>query len=336
MSQMELIHLSLHQRNPINQFSTKYFQCKIIYNEYRLFFFISLAKYCLFICIFLFLTITNTFVRLPGIRKVTRPLEVLLTKLCSRILLALLGVYEINYKYKRQDSKRHPNIIISSQSTIIDWLVLMYNYSPKFLVIAKSENNDKDYFIELSYFMIFSYSMGLKFPKAIPNGKKFDFDKYVLERNHVPMVIFPECTKTNRHGVLSIRSNLLDAMYSIIKKHEKLLIRSEIVINKNGDYNTTDERGYYYLFLQCLNYYVPIEIYSQDIGNETFSEDEISFDKSKFKSVNEYFDSNLQEFLMEPNHRNTVKLTYKDHIKFLEYYKKTSSDKNASYVKKDK
>ena len=161
MSQMELIHLSLHQRNPINHFSTKYFQCTIIYNEYRLFFFISLAKYCLFICIFLFLTITNTFVRLPGIRKVTRPLEVLLTKLCSRILLALLGVYEINYKYKRQDSKRHPNIIISSQSTIIDWLVLMYNYSPKFLVIAKSENNDKDYFIELSYFMILSYSMGL-------------------------------------------------------------------------------------------------------------------------------------------------------------------------------
>ena len=211
----------------------------------------------------------------------------------------------------------------------------MYNYSPKFLVIAKSENNDQDYFIELSYYQIFFFSLGNRFPVASEDGVKFDFEKYILEPSHLPMVIFPECSKTNRMGVLSIRSNLFDKIYELVKNHEKILIRSEIIINKNGDYNTTDAKGYKSLFWLCLNYHVLIDIYSQDVLNDTFSDEDVEYDKKKFKTVNEYFDFNLQELLMDPNHRSTVKLSYKDLIKFIDYYNKTSSDKNASYVKKD-
>ena len=64
----------------------------------------------LFLAVFGFLIICQTFLRLPGVRKITRPIEVLLTKICSRILLALLGVYDLNYKCKRQDSKRYNQI----------------------------------------------------------------------------------------------------------------------------------------------------------------------------------------------------------------------------------
>lgn len=258
----------------------------------------------------------------------------LIIKIYARIFLFLLGVYCIPYKIRRQ--KKNPNIIISSQSSLIDWLILVYNYNPKILYIAKSDNNEQDAFIELSYISLFFYGVGIKFNKFNPKKKYFDINRYLKENpNGRPLLIFPEATKSNRLAILSIRSNLMDNIYKMAKEN-KINIRSEIIINKNYEINTTDTLGIKSLFNLCCYFYTPIEVCSQDIKNENFSEENADYDKSKYDNFNLYLDSIIQEYLMEPIHRNTVSLNSFDHEKFVEYFRKTNTDSKANYVRNNK
>ena len=244
----------------------------------------------------------------------------------------LLGVYSFNYKYRKIKKNQEPNIIFSSQSSLIDWLILAYNYTPKFLYIAKSEDNNNDAFIELPTLNILFYGAGIKFPKKIKNATYFDIDNYLAKKNNEPLVIFPEVTKSNRLAVLEIRSNLMDKIYQKVTNN-KINLRSEIMVNKNYDINTTDTVGVKSLFLLCCNLYAQIDIYSQDIKNEIFNDENLDYDSKKYTTKNLYFDFLIQEYLMEPSSRNTVSLNSKDHEKFIEYFKKTSSDYKANYIK---
>ena len=269
------------------------------------------------------ITLISTF--LPFIRKIV-------IKLYTRILLTLLGIYSFNYKYRKIKKNQEPNIILSSQSSLIDWLILAYNYTPKFLYIAKSEDNSNDAFIELSTLNILFYGAGIKFPKKIKNGSYFDLDNYFSKKCNEPLVIFPEVTKSNRLAVLDIRSNLMDKIYQKMTGN-KINIRSEVIINKNYDFNTTDTVGIKSLFLLCSNLYAQIDIYSQDIKNDIFNDENLEYDSKKYPTKNIYFDFLIQEYLMEPSNRNTVSLNSKDHEKFIEYFKKTNSDYKANYIK---
>ena len=252
--------------------------------------------------------------------------------LFARIFLILLGVFSIPYKFKKQ-SKKNPNIIISTQSSLIDWLVLVYNYNPKILYIAKSKDNKQDGFIELSYLSIFSYGLGIKFNRFNPKKKYFDINKYLNQnKNGRPLLIFPEATKSNRLAVLPIRSNLMDEIYKREQKNN-INIRAEIIINKNYEINTTDTFGLKSLFNLCSNFYTSVEIYSQDIKNDNFLEENCDYDKNKYENINCYFDSIIQEYLMEPMHRNAVSLNSFDHERFIEYFNKTNKDSKANYVK---
>ena len=251
--------------------------------------------------------------------------------LYARIFLILLGVYTIPYKFKKQ--KKNPNIIISSQSSLIDWLVLVYNYNPKILYIAKSKDNQEDAFIELSYLNIFSYGLGIKFNKYNPKKKYFDIKKYLDQnKNRRPLLIFPEATKSNRLAVLPIRSNLMDEIYKRAQNNN-INIRSEIIINKNYEINTTDTFGLKSLFFLCCSFYTSIEVCSQDIKNDNFSGENDDYDKNKYNNFNSYLDSVVQEYLMEPSHRNTVSLNSIDHERFIEYFTKTNKDSKANYIK---
>ena len=165
--------------------------------------------------------------------------------------------------------------------------------------------------------------------------KKFDVENYITEKNQIPIIIFPECTKTNRQAILNIRSNLMDEIYEITRNHQKILMRSEIYINSNGDYNTIDKSGFKSLFQLCRRLNTQINIYSQDIPSDTFSDEDVQFDNKEFKNFNYYLDYNLKKYLMEPNHRYIVSFSSKDHIKFLDYYNQTHSDKQGKYVKKN-
>ena len=261
-----------------------------------------------------------------------------ITSIYYHFSLILLGVYTTPYKYKKHSKNITPSIIISSQSSIIDWLILAKNYSPKFLYIAKSKDNAKDAFFELSFFTAFFYGIGIKFPKNNSNetNKYFNLNNY-LEKNKKskPLVIFPEATKTNRLAVLPVRSNLMDEIYDNAIKRKNFKIRSEIIINKKHEINTTDTFGIKSLFSLCCNFHTPAEIYSQDIDSGNFIEENLEYDSVKYPKFNLYLDSIIQENLMEINHRNCVFLNSFDHEKFIDYYNKTSSDSKANYVKKN-
>jgi hypothetical protein len=151
--------------------------------------------------------------------------------------------------------------------------------------------------------------MGLKFLNTkTKKFSAFDIETYVQKHNQIPLVIFPENTKTNRKGVLSIRSNLMDILYKVINDHGKILIRSEIVVKKFkyfGPSNTTEFLGLWKLFWTLCQLYNEIEIYSQDIPNSNFDKG-MNFDRIKFNRVEDFLDVNLQSQLVEPNNRNIV------------------------------
>jgi hypothetical protein len=178
--------------------------------------------------------------------------------------------------------------------------------------------------------------MGLRFLSTKRNKlTPFDLEKYIGSPNHIPLVIFPENTKTNRKGVLSIKSNLMDMIYNLVNDHQKLLLRAEITVKKYKFFspnNTIDVFGLMNVFWTCCQFYNEIELISQDIQNNNFDKS-LSYDRVKYNRVEEYLDSNLQSYLGEPNYRNTVCLTSRDHIAFLEYFNQTHKD--ASYVKKE-
>lgn len=177
-----------------------------------------------------------------------------------------------------------------------------------------------------------SYSLGLQFPFSKLKERQFEMSKYIDSPNQIPLVIFPENTKTNRQAVLAIRSNLFDMIYTLIQQHEKILLRSELITKPTGLNNTTDRNGYKKLLQSCNQLSTSIQIYSQDIPNDTFSLTS-QYDKSKFPTLSSYLDLNLQEYLMENTNRNTVSLDCKKHLAFLNYFETTQT--NGSYIKKN-
>jgi len=254
----------------------------------------------------------------------------------GKIFLILMGVYRLNYKYNKISETRTPNIILSSQSSIIDWIILMYNYSPKFLWIVKSPDNQSDLFIELSYFDVLIFGMGLKFLSTeTKKYKSFDIEKYIQSSNQIPLVIFPENTKTNRKGVLKVRSNLMDNLYTMINDHSKILIRAEVYskcFKYNDVNNTTEYHGVKTLFFICSQFINYANVYTQDILNANFSK-EADYDKKAFRNSEEYLDDVLQSFISDHDNRLRVGFSSVDHIKFLEYFHETN--KTTDYVKKD-
>jgi hypothetical protein len=212
----------------------------------------------------------------------------------------------------------------------------MYNYSPKFLWTVKSSDSKSDIFIELSYFDILIFGMGLKFLSTdTKKYKAFNVENYIENTNQIPLVVFPENTKTNREGVLNIRSNNMDTLYRLINIHGKLLYRSEIFVKKYKyftTYNTTEYYGLKNLILTASQIYNTVEIYSQDIPNVNF-EKNTNCERNKYKTNEEYFDDNLQSLLHYPSHRNNVSSTSVDHISFLGYFHATNT--HTKYVTKE-
>jgi hypothetical protein len=85
----------------------------------------------------IFLNLLKKFVIIKSLQ---RTISIYLAFITGRILLFLLGVFNINYKH-RKNSNSNPDIILSSQSSVIDWAYLYYTYAPKFLWIVRSDDN---------------------------------------------------------------------------------------------------------------------------------------------------------------------------------------------------
>jgi len=210
----------------------------------------------------------------------------------------------------------------------------MYLYSPKFLWIAKSADNSHDYFYELNCYNVLFYGMGLKFINASDKKySEFNVEQYLQSNKAAPIVIFPEVTKTNKKGALSVKSNVMDSLYQTLTENS-YQIRVENLSSSFkyfSPYNTTEYSGLKQLYYTIAQMYNSIVIYSHDVNKLTFSKS-ATFDNKKFKNINEFFDNEVQSFLLQPEHKYCLSLDCFAHIEFLQYYHSTKDD--GSYVKK--
>ncbi len=110
-----------------------------------IYFFQFILGFCAFL-IFISLSFLNLLLNLiqkiiflPNLK---RKFAVFKSSLLGRSMLFTLGIFNLNYKHKK-NSNKIPNIILSSQSSVIDWIYLYYLYAPKFLWIIKSEDSKK-------------------------------------------------------------------------------------------------------------------------------------------------------------------------------------------------
>ena len=101
----------------------------------------GLIKFPLFIFMYVNFICSHILKYLVIVPSIIRFVEIAINKSFGFFFLSLLGVYQFNYKFKKWNNNSSPNIIISNQSSIIEWLSLMYLYSPKFLWTAKSSDH---------------------------------------------------------------------------------------------------------------------------------------------------------------------------------------------------
>lgn len=102
----------------------------------------GVVKTCFFFCFYLkFLIAMMCKELISYILPIGRILENIIVMFYVRIMLLLLNVYFFPYKKSKHNPDKSPRVIFSSQSSIIDWMILMYSYAPKFLWIVKSEDH---------------------------------------------------------------------------------------------------------------------------------------------------------------------------------------------------
>lgn len=187
---MELIHSPLIQSDQ-ELASISLYICKF-YSYFSAQLLIGLVKFPFFILTYVNFICAHILKHFLLVPKAVRVAEIIIDKIYCTILLYLLGVFQFNYKFKG-NQKYSPRVIISNQSSIIEWLSLMHTYSPKFLWLAKSSDHKSDYLYELNSYNVLFYGIGLKFINA---GEKkytpFNLDQYIKSNNQVPLVIFPE------------------------------------------------------------------------------------------------------------------------------------------------
>jgi hypothetical protein len=102
----------------------------------------------------------------------------------------------------------------------------------------------------------------------------------------------------------------MDKLYTIIEEHGKILLRSERYICRFKHFspnNTTEISGLKKTFLASSQVYNYFELYSNDIPNANFDKT-LKYDRNKFSKIEEFFDNNLQESIVDPNNHNLVKI----------------------------
>lgn len=269
-----------------------------------------------------------------------------INSLISKVFLLLLGVYSIkktasSEKVENQiksDLKNKKKVVIfSSQSTIIDWISLIFNHSPSFYYIVKSINGDEDLLVKLSTFQVFQYGIGVKIPTySSKNNKKITSTLISEIDSSSPIVIFPEGTKTTREATLNIHSNVLNQIYDEFLQ-ERLTIYCEILVYKYTYFcpnNTTDRKGFLNLLQIMSQVYNSVQLQMVKINKTNFDVDNI--DKSllkEYKNKYFYFDSLIQEHLTYTEFRtNNVSFNCLKHIEFLDFYEKNMS--SSDYINK--
>lgn len=339
-------------------------------------YFVTIIKAILFSIFLIIYVILHDLKKLFYFDCFVRLIEISINKLFCLVFLGLLGVYSfnednnyiktsnlLNHSLNNNYKNNKKTIMLSSQSNLIDWLILVYNHSPKILYLIKSskelsknKETSVDILVQLSYLDIFTFGAGIKIDtidndttlnqinqnelKYFNGRKVFDLTKELSnqKQSNIPILIFPEGTKTTREACLNIRSSVMNNLYDNLLKN-KCDIFCFVTIYKYDYFcpnNTTDTKGLKNLILTMSQLYNKVKLQGVKINANNFDVERV--DRSlvqKYKNKYYYYDSLIQEILTYSEFRNNiVNLNCLDHIEFLEFYNLANSSTN--YVKDKK
>ncbi len=301
--------------------------------------FIASLKLIIFLIVFFTYSFLRTILTLIGLAR-------LLDKVFSFFFLCLFGVFSFSKDKATEkaeaslfnDTDKKKNVIIlSSQSNIIDWIVLIYKYSPKFLQIVKHVDGVEDLLVELSYFQLLKYAAGIVIPTYSSETDKSKIKQFDLKASFSsPIVIFPEVTKTTREASLDIRSNIMDQVYDQFMQG-KASLYCDITIFKFNYFcpnNTTDRKGFKNLLQIFSQLYNSVKLQTVKLSIDNFDTEKVDKELlKKFRNKYFYFDSLIQENLTYSEFRNnTVSLNCLKHLEFLDFFEMTSA--STEYIKK--
>lgn len=187
---------------------------------------------------------------------VKRAFERLVDLLLGSMLIGLLGSNATQMNLHPDDTGYHPNpakrkfdkgkiqnghLIIANSVCIIDTIFLIQQFSPIFTQIVKT--NGKYRYRVLGFFERFFVGMGINFPE---DAEGMTLKTLREEYSAKPIVVFPECTKTNGMGVLEFPESVTEDLRR--QKHLHAL-RFDYEFDYFSLYNTTNENRFWSLLV---------------------------------------------------------------------------------------
>lgn len=307
---------------------------------------VSIVKAILIIWLYFQHALNQMLLQLVFISSLRRGLEKFFSFIYNGLILYLLGVYTyspIKGSMKEIEFNKK-TFILSSQSCIIDWICLLYCYTPHIVMRVANQDEKNEILVKIPYISAFKYIVSNFYltvisPKEFDNIKKkyseFKISEYIQNSDMTPVLFFPENMKTTRECALKIRSNIIDDLVkNFIEKKIDLICHISIY---NFTYfcpnNTTDNLGAKNLIEICSQVYNSTSYQYTVLNRSNFSVNDV--DKkilNQFKTNEEYIDSLIQENLTHPEFRNNrVSLSCINGLEFLDFYEKSMS---KEYLKK--
>ena len=190
------------------------------------------------------------------LRPVMRAFERLIDLFLGSMIIGLLGSNSTQLNLHPEDVGYHPNpakrkfdkgkiqnghLIIANSICIIDTIFLIQSFSPIFTQICI--DNGKYRYRVLGFFERFRAGLGLSLPQE---AEGMTLTTLREEYGSKPIVVYPECTKTNGMGVLEFPESV--AADLIRQKHLHSL-RFDYDFLYFSPYNTTNENSFWTLLV---------------------------------------------------------------------------------------
>jgi 1-acyl-sn-glycerol-3-phosphate acyltransferase len=137
-------------------------------------------------------------------------------------------------------------IIISNEACLIDWIYMSLFFAPIYVSIDLI-NDEQMGLRPFSRWELVKRAIGIKLPRQ-RDGLVTSFR--ALRETHMsynrPIVVFPQCTRTNGRGVLDFPPSVVEMLYKACKEDNFKLhaIRFDYSFTHFSPYNTVDVSGW--------------------------------------------------------------------------------------------
>jgi len=151
------------------------------------------------------------------------------------------------------------DLLVCNQTCFVDWLYLIFRYSPTFtqIVIVKQPGGSTKAGLRiLSGWELFKHAIGLKFPEEVSEDPGYVYysikqlrqdSGFLWYKGLRPVVVFPEGTKTNGLGILNIEPGIVKMISEAggLEGNMRITsIRFDHTFQYYPAYNSTDESGW--------------------------------------------------------------------------------------------